>query len=314
MRSSILSFALVASATLVACGPNARSRPGGDDGTNDSGNGNCTIEPEGDPTTCSDGRDNDCDGLVDCADPNCSGIGACPVCGMVQHPLSQPLALPDGISSGTSCTTSSTCAIATPSCANDECHAAYTSKLHFDGFAANQTFAAVSNIQKVCVNMEHSWFRDLEIRLIAPDGKEVELAKMPGRDVVEETYLGQANDCDSDAAPVPGTGADYCWTPTATNPSMITYINSGAQMATAQCLCTGSGPNDGCFPGDMPSELPPGNYGIDGQWTTLVGAPLNGDWEIQVTDAWAIDNGYIFSWSIAFDPTLVQDCSGSVIQ
>jgi subtilisin-like proprotein convertase family protein len=45
-----------------------------------------------------------------------------------------------------------------------------------------------------------------------------------------------------------------------------------------------------------------------------MGAPLNGDWTIYIQDKWAIDNGYVFSWSIAFDPTLVQDCSGPIIQ
>ena len=46
----------------------------------------------------------------------------------------------------------------------------------------------------------------------------------------------------------------------------------------------------------------------------LIGAPLNGDWTIFVQDKWAIDNGFIFKWSINFDPTIVQDCSGPIIQ
>ena len=302
MRGSVLKFLLIGSATLVACGPGSRSRPGGggDDGTS-ADSGPCTPAAEGDTTTCADGIDNDCDGLVDCNDPNCSGVGSCPICGQVQHPLSQPLALPDGVNNGATCSTSSTCAAAAPSCVINECHAAYTSSLHFDGFAQNQTFMAVSNIQKVCVNMEHSWLRDLEIVLRAPDGKEIELQKMAGRNG-GEVYLGMANDCDTSSSPVPGTGADYCWTPTATNGSMISYANTGSMQSVTNCT------------GGTSSELPPGDYGIDGMWTGLIGAPLNGDWTIVVTDAWGEDNGYIFSWSIAFDPMLVQDCSGPVIQ
>jgi len=272
-----------AATSFIACGPGPRSRPGtggDDDSTVDSGP--CTPAAEGDVATCSDGIDNDCDGLADCNDPNCSGVGTCPVCGMVEHPLAQPLALPDGAGAGPP----------------------YTSSLHFTGFGATQQFTAVSNIQKVCVNMEHSWIRDLQIELHAPDGKIVILSKQEGNqcpttaNAACEVYLGQANDSDDAENPVPGVGADYCWTPTATNPAMLPYADMGMSMLTFNGV----------------DELPPGDYGAQDPWTNFVGAPLNGDWTIFVQDKWAIDNGYIFSWSIAFDPTLVQDCSGPIIQ
>src|SRR5215475_6516307 len=41
----------------------------------------------------------------------------------------------------------------------------YTSKLHFDGFGVTQQFVNPSNIVSVCVTMEHSWIRDLQIEL-----------------------------------------------------------------------------------------------------------------------------------------------------
>ena len=298
-------FGILVCLGLIACGPNARSRPGDDTGSNGGvDSGPCTPAAEGDVATCADGIDNDCDGLTDCSDPNCSGVGSCPVCGMVQHPLSQPLALPDGIG-GTTCTTDADCANVMPGpqrCFNTitsgmECRQSYTSALHFDGFGQTQTFQAVSNIQKVCINMEHSWMRDLEIDLVAPDGKKVALQAFAGQSG-GEIYLGQANDSDTASMPVPGVGADYCFTPTATNPPTIMYANAGSSMLD--------------FNGH--SELPPGDYQASDPWTNLVGAPLNGDWSLAVTDLWPIDNGYIFSWSIAFDPSLVQDCSGPVIQ
>ena len=43
-------------------------------------------------------------------------------------------------------------------------------------------------------------------------------------------------------------------------------------------------------------------------------SPLNGEWTIIVTDLWPIDNGFMFEWSIAFDPSLVVDCEGPIIQ
>ncbi len=283
MRISVLRALLLGGTvtSFIACGPGARHRPGGDDNTTvDSGP--CTPTAEGDVTTCSDGIANDCDGLTDCADPNCSGVGTCPVCGMVEHPLAQPLALPDGAGAGPP----------------------YTSKLHFTGFGATQTFTDPSNIQKVCVNMEHSWIRDLQMELHSPDGKIVTLSKQEGNQcpttagAVCEVYLGQANDSDTAENPVPGVGADYCWSPTATHIPMLPYADAGMPMLQFNGV----------------AELPPGDYQAQDPWTNFNGAPLNGDWTIFIQDKWAIDNGYVFSWSISFDPTLVQDCSGQIIQ
>ncbi|WP_397362102.1 T9SS type B sorting domain-containing protein [Olleya sp. R77988] len=48
----------------------------------------------------------------------------------------------------------------------------------------------------------------------------------------------------------------------------------------------------------------PGTYLPFQDFTSLLGSPLNGDWTIQVVDNLNIDNGYIFSWSIEFDPNL----------
>ncbi len=302
--------------TVVACGPSAR-RGGDDDGTIDSASNVCSgaTSPENTPAACSDGIDNDCDGVVDCADPDCSGIGACPVCGMVEHPLSQPLALPDGVDGGTcsanvgnaTCAPGTGCPGAEPQCceisASDfECRAPYSSKLNFTGFGPTQTFQSVSNIQSVCVTMEHSWMRDLEIDLRAPTGELVRLQKFLGQSG-GEIYLGKANDCDTDDMPVPGVGAMYCWTPTATKPDMLDYANGGGALASVT-NCEGG----------TSQEMPPDNYMASDPWTNLVGATLNGDWELVVTDLWPIDNGYIFSWSIAFDPSIVQNCSGPVIQ
>ena len=40
---------------------------------------------------------------------------------------------------------------------------------------------------------------------------------------------------------------------------------------------------------------------------------LNGKWTMRVTDLWPIDNGFMFNWSITFDPSLVDDCNGPII-
>jgi hypothetical protein len=280
---------------LFACGPGGR-RP--EDNVDAFA---CAPGAEGSLDSCGDGADNDCDGLPDCTDPDCSGVGSCPICGMVEHPLGTPLALPDGVSSGTACTMNMQCTGGTPNCVEAECHASYNSKLHFDGFPDNLTFQDVNNLQSVCVTIEHSWLRDMEISLRAPNGQEVQLHKFLGR-TGDEIYLGAANDCDDDANPVAGLGDEYCWKPSATQ-TMLQYADGGGAMTSVS----------GCDASSH-AKLPPGDYAAAGPWNTLMGATLNGDWEIVVTDLWEIDNGYIFKWSIAFDPTLVQDCSGPVIQ
>ena len=296
-----MSFSLV-----IACGPAARH----DSGSNINGpdaNGDCS--PENTPEACSDGIDNDCDGLVDCADPDCSGVGNCPVCGMVQHPTGAPVDLPDGVG-GNTCTTDADCANLSPPgqhCfqipgSDMECRQSYVSKVNFTAFGPTQTLQQASDIVSVCANMSHEWIRDLEIDLVAPSGQKIALDKFLGQTCGTgdcEVYLGNPLNTDGDCPEcTTEMGMDYCWTPTATNPPILTYANDSMTMQSW---------NDH-------DVLPPGNYQAADPWQNLFGATLNGDWEIYVQDEWAIDNGFIFQWSIAFDPSLVEDCSGPVIQ
>lgn len=287
ITTACLSLGIVAGAG--ACGPQGRDRNGAGDDDDDDGTSAGQSGPESSLAACSDGVDNDNDGLTDCSDPECSGIGTCPICGMITHPLGSPLALPDGMGAGP----------------------AYTSKLNFNAFAQGATIQSGQDIQSVCVTMEHTWIRDLQIELHAPSGQTLVLQKMLGRDG-DEIFLGNANDCDDAEHPQPGMGAEYCWTPAASNPPMLTYANDGMQMTKLTSLHF----ND--FSGQCESgkidELPPGDYQAYGAWNGLVGASLNGDWEIFVQDEWEEDNGFIFQWSIAFDPALVTDCSGPVIE
>jgi hypothetical protein len=268
---------------LAACGPESR-RPGSGDLGPDAANTNPTGV-EG-PGTCSNALDDDGDGLADCADQDCSGVDACPVCGAVENPEVTPLALPDGEGDGTMCSTDSQCtSAAEPNCVFKECHASYNSQLNFIGFPEGAKLDDPSKLLKVCVNMEHSWLRDLQMELITPDGAVFILHKFADR-TGRETHLGNANDADTAANPVPGQGMEYCWTPDA--PTTMMDAATGAQLNA----------------GDYKSVAP---------WTALTGASLNGVWEMRVTDLWPADNGFLFNWSIAFDPSLVSDCAGPII-
>lgn len=247
---------------------------------------------------CTNGADDDGDGRADCSDPDCSGIDGCPVCGSVETPLGQPLALPDGQSSGSVCSTDTQCVGTddglghpTPNCVFKECHASYTSTLNFIGFPQGAKLDDPSKLTKICAKMEHSWVRDMQVELISPNGTIVPMLKFMDR-MGGEIYLGQANDADPDDAPSPGTGYQYCWADTGTTTMLSTTMSTwnGHQV------------------------VPEGTYKPDVPFTAFQGADLNGMWTFRVTDLWGIDNGFVFEWSIYFDPTLVSDCSGPIIE
>ena len=280
---------------VAACGP------GGRDGGNGNGNGNGTVDAApatGVPEVCNDGADNDLDGKVDCGDTDCSGVGDCPVCGSVMVPMAAPLALPDGISDTTMCSTDVQCTDpAVPSCVAQECHASYTSTLEFIGFPDGAKLTDPNKLLNVCVTMEHSYLRDLQMELITPDGNVFILDKFYTR-MGSEIFLGKPNESDESGPPIPGTGMKYCWTPAAMS-EMINHTTG----AVAASTMTANGD----------TTLSPGDYQSSVPWSTLQGATLNGKWTMRVTDLWGQDNGFMFSWSIAFDPTLVDDCSGPII-
>jgi hypothetical protein len=133
--------------------------------------------------------------------------------------------------------------------------------------------------------MEHSWLRDLQIEITCPSGTNTVMQQFLGQEG-SRVYMGVP--LETDDPNQPGTGWDYCWTPGATNPPMLTYANNS--------LPGGSG------------TLPSGDYQTVDPMTELVGCTLNGNWEIRVEDLWAWDNGFIFEWSVHFDPALVPDC------
>lgn len=149
--------------------------------------------------------------------------------------------------------------------------ATYTTSVTFNCFAPGQELHNAWDIVSLCANMEHSFLGDLEIKLICPNGQSIILKEYPGGG---GTYLGVP--LDYDPSP-PGEGWDYCWAPGATYGTMV------AESATY-------------------STLPAGDYTPFESFADLVGCPLNGQWSIEVTDNWAIDDGYIFSWELSLNP------------
>jgi hypothetical protein len=282
MRRISLLAAILTPMTLAACGPDVRDNGNGNGTGVDArgGGGNCTPTATQE-TACGDGFDEDCDNATDCGDPDCYGVGSCPAnpggnC-EVQTP-SVSFALPDGV-----CTQADLMGIPDTDPTYPNYCSAYEGVMNLSGFAAGATLADPSKLLAICVNMEHSWLRDLEIEAYCPDGNKVVLSNFEGQQG-GEVFLGQANDDDEFGAPVPGVGFDYCWRPTATNPAMIPYANQAGVAV-----------------------LPAGDYQPSEPFTGFAGCSLNGAWKLRVVDAWGIDNGYIFSTSMEFDGSL-GDC------
>lgn len=164
----------------------------------------------------------------------------------------------------------------------------YETTVAFTDFAPGQILEDINDLEAICVNMEHSWMRDLEIKLTCPNGQFVTLHNHPGQDG-GEVWLGTPIDNDG-FNPTPGTGGDYCWTPDATAGTWIEWANA----------------NDNPWTFD-PLLMPEGDYNSFQPLSNLEGCPLNGEWKITVTDLWPIDNGFIFSWSLNFDNELYPD-------
>ena len=159
--------------------------------------------------------------------------------------------------------------------------ASYVSSIFYNEFNAGQTLTDEADLKRIFVNMEHSWLRDLEISIECPNGQKTVLSHHPGN-TGGEVFLGEPNELDEAlTTPIPGVGYDYAWSSTATNPNWIDYINQ-----------------------NLPATLPAGEYAPSEPLSQLVGCPLNGDWKIEVTDLWASDNGFIFSWGLEFDEAL----------
>lgn len=262
---------LALSFLLAACGGASGDGDGSGSGA-DGGAGEDCVATAQEEVSCSDGIDNDCDGKTDCENQECAfdsyctggGGGGADGCGEASY-TGNPLAIPDG--DGQS----------------------YETSVNITGFDAGQTLLSGDGFISACVNMEHSWLRDLHIEMICPSGQTVVLQQFLGTEG-DEVYMGMPNDSDG-VDPTPGVGADYCWKMDAPNAPMLEWANAN--------------PSPDIF---EPLILPPGDYRPNTSFDDLVGCTLNGDWTIRATDDWGIDNGYIFEWTVTFSESIIPDC------
>ena len=156
----------------------------------------------------------------------------------------------------------------------------FTSQITFSDFGPGQLLTDINDLLGICVLAEHSFMRDLEIKLICPNGQEVTLEEFLSR-VGNEAIIGIPDHTDEgQVPPKQGTGFEYCWNQSAANGSLRDYADN----------------NIGAV-----GTIPPGNYESENDLNALIGCPLNGTWTLLVEDNWPGDNGWIFSWSLIFD-------------
>lgn len=166
--------------------------------------------------------------------------------------------------------------------------ASYTTSIPVECFAFGTTLTNPAQIQGICLNMEHSYLGDLQIKISCPNNQSAILKQYPGGG---GTFLGQPND-PGPGDMIPGIGSNYCFANTAVWGTMLS-------MPTNTVAVTGMAP------GTPGNSMLAGTYTSFESFTNLVGCPLNGNWTITVTDNLLSDNGYIFNWAINFDPALL---------
>lgn len=158
---------------------------------------------------------------------------------------------------------------------------AYKSTIYFGAFPVGATIDSVQQIKSIGVDLEHSHYEDLTIKLSCPNGNEVLLKK---RNISTDTsFLGLPV---LDTAQVTGTNLIgttyfYQW---GHQPQQTITLTSMAQKTDT-----------------LPSGIYPFEYSIN----NLVGCPLNGEWTIEIIDSLNANNGYVSGWQLAIDDTIV---------
>ena len=164
----------------------------------------------------------------------------------------------------------------------DGVNVAYESPVTFSEFIPGAVITNVDQIKNICINIEHSYLRDLDISIRCPNGEIMRL-DTTNANFTLEMFLGIPYEADDDIPgnldpPIPGIGFTYCFTPT---PQYGTFFDQALTQAPR-------------------TSLPEGNYKPIDDFNTLLGCPVNGEWSLIVEDKIKRDNGWLFSWSICF--------------
>lgn len=157
---------------------------------------------------------------------------------------------------------------------------AFSSVLFIGKFNPNEIIDDPDDLNQVCITVEHSFLSDIEITLTCPNGQKIILQEQGKKTGV--VHLGEpVEDDELLPDPIPGLGYLYCWQMGAPNGTWNDYVLKNS-----------------------PKTLPAGVYAPYQSFENLYGCPIDGLWTINVKDLWKNDNGYLFYWSMEFNPDL----------
>jgi len=170
----------------------------------------------------------------------------------------------------------------------------YETSVTVDCYESSQTLDDINQLVSICLTMEHSYLGDLDIDIISPNGQIVRIHDQGGGSAnLGFPWATAAVDGGSNNT-TPGVGSQYCFVPGNGFPTLVGGVQPNGLFVS------GDGP--GTYSDNF---VPAGNFSSVSPLTGLLGTPLNGDWTIRVIDNFAQDNGYIFEWTIDFDPSIL---------
>jgi len=155
------------------------------------------------------------------------------------------------------------------------------------------TIQSATDLISLCLNLEHSFLNDLRIELQAPNGATVELCPA-SYSSGGASFLGEPVDNTSGDN---GVGYEYCFTEL--NP---TYQTWGLEAGNYQYSFTNT--IGTTYTGK--DYLPAGSYLPEDSYQGFIGTPVNGQWILNITDEAGLDDGYLFNWSLNFNPAFGQ--------
>ncbi len=174
----------------------------------------------------------------------------------------------------------------------------YNTPLMLTNFPIGTTIQNANDILAICINIEHSFAGDLGFKIVCPNNQFVQLdpnthsgGNFLGMPFGGANHHSFDNGCLTQNNPA-GTTWNYCWSEIFPNNNM-TFDQLSSGSGTGTIMVNGSRTIDSTNQFNHTNYIKPQN-----PFSSLIGCPLNGIWNIEIVDDFGSDNGYISHWDI----------------